>query len=213
MTAEYAGSTNYLGSTAPAYYQVVQPLPVAVNDAGGTLQETPVTLTVLANDLDPAGGGLLISAITLQPVHGALQVAPDAKTVLYTPESGYAGQDSFLYVAIDTNGNSDDALVTIMVTAKNQTAEPPQIEPVDPQVDANKEFTSPAASVEVQLPANFYTDTLSEKEILFLSYTPVVTATEETHTPPGNLKFGNFEFDLTLFRNNEPQHGVLFEAP
>lgn len=213
VTAGYAGSANYLGSTSPAYYQVVQPLPVAVNDAGGTLQETPVTLTVLANDLDPAGGGLLISAITLQPVHGAVAVAPDDQTVLYTPETGFSGQDSFMYVATDANGSSDDALATIMVTAKSQTAEPPQIEPVNPEVDASKEFTSPAANVEVQLPANFYTDTLSEKEILFLSYTPVVTATEPTHTPPGNLKFGNFEFDLTLFRNNEPQHDVQFEAP
>ena len=65
----------------------------------------------------------------------------------------------------------------------------------------------------MQLPANFITQTLADKDILFLSYTPAMTPTEETTTPPGNLKFGNFEFDLTLFLDNEPQHGVQFAVP
>ncbi len=52
-----------------------------------------------------------------------------------------------------------------------------------------------------------------EKDILFLAYTPVVTPTEPTKTPPANLKFGNFEFDLTLFFNNVAQHGVQFAVP
>ena len=68
-------------------------------------------------------------------------------------------------------------------------------------------------SVEVQLPGGFFTPTLENKDVLFLSYTQALTPTGETASPPGNLTFGNFEFDLTLFLNNEPQHGVQFAAP
>jgi hypothetical protein len=49
--------------------------------------------------------------------------------------------------------------------------------------------------------------------VLFLSYTPVVTPTQQTQTPPGTLKFGNFEFHLTLNWNDVPQHGVSFAKP
>lgn len=212
ITAEYVGDATFLGSTAPAVDQVVQALPVAVNDAAGTQQATPVTVAVLANDINPAGGELVVAEITTPAGHGAAEIAPDGKTVLYTPAEGFAGLDSFVYVARDKNGNSDDALAAIVVTAKSQTDEPPQIEAVDPLVNSTKPFTSPNAGVEVQLPAGFFTGTLTEKDILFLSYTAVVTPTEQTHTPPGNLRFGNFEFDLTLFLNNEPQHGDQFAA-
>lgn len=192
---------------------VVQPQPVAVNDAAGTLQDTPVSISVLANDLDPAGGGLTVSSVNLQPAHGAVQVTADNQTVIYTPGSGFAGQDSFVYVLHDANGRSDDALVTIVVSAKSQTGQPTQVTPVDPRVDNDKPFTSTHASVEGQLPAGFFPEPLGDKDILFLSYTPIVTPTEQTGTPPGNLKFGNFEFDLTLFLNNEPQHGIEFVTP
>ena len=37
--------------------------------------------------------------------------------------------------------------------------------------------------------------------------------TEQTGTPPGNLKFGNFEFDLTAYLNASPQHGIQFVQP
>ncbi len=210
ITAEYMGDATFLGSTAPAVHQVVQPLPIAVNDAAGTQQATPVTVAVLANDINPAGGELVVAEITTPAGHGAAEIAQDGKSVLYTPAEGFAGLDSFVYVARDKNGNTDDALAAIVVTAKSQTDEPPQIEAVNPLVDSTKPFTSPNAGVEVQLPAGFFTGTLTEKDILFLSYTAVVTPTEQTHTPPGNLRFGNFEFDLTLFLNNEPQHGAQF---
>ncbi len=213
ITAEYVGDATFLGSTAPAVDQVVQALPVAVNDAAGTQQATPVTVAVLANDINPAGGALVVAEITTPAGHGAAEIAPGGSAVLYTPAEGFAGLDSFVYVARDSNGNTDDALAAIVVTAKSQTDEPPQIEAVDPLVTSTKPFTSPNAGVEVQLPAGFFTGTLTEKDILFLSYTAVVTPTEQTHNPPGNLRFGNFEFDLTLFFNNEPQHGAQFAVP
>ena len=213
LTATYGGDGSCAGSTSQPYQQVVQmPLPLAVNDAAGTLQDTPVTVAVLANDLDPAGGGLTVAAITLQPAHGTAQPTADGKAVLYTPDAGFSGQDSFVYVAQDANGNTDDALATIVVAPKSQIGEPPQIAPVNPQVDTTP-FTSPTPMSRCSCRPASSRVTLTEKDILFLSYTPTLTPTEQTHTPPGNLKFGNFEFDLTLFLNNEPQHGVQFAVP
>ncbi|MFN8469129.1 MAG: choice-of-anchor Q domain-containing protein [Caldilineaceae bacterium] len=213
ITATYAGDNTHLPSTSAPYIQVVQPLPVAVNDAAGTLQDAPVTLAVLANDYDPVNGGLTVSAITLIPAHGTAQPTGDRKAVLYIPDAGFSGLDSFVYVARDANGHTDDALATVVVTPIAWVPWPPQITPVDPLVAVTSPFTSPNANVEVQLPAGFVTETVPEKSILFLSYTPVLTPTGETSSPPANLTYGNFEFDLTLFLDNEPQHGVQFATP
>jgi len=87
------------------------------------------------------------------------------------------------------------------------------VAPLDPTVQNTHRFTSTQATVTVGLPAGFFTATLTATDILFLSYTPVVTPTAPTHTPPGGLHFGNFQFDLALFHNDVPQHGVTFAQP
>lgn len=216
VAGSYQVTVTARGVVTPVTFTLtntVQSPPVAVNDAAGTLQDTPVTLAVLANDYDPVNGGLTVSAITLQPAHGTAQPTGSGQAVLYTPDAGFSGQDSFLYVAQDANGHTDDALATVIVSPKSQVTEPPQITPVDPLVAITSPFTSPNGNVEVQLPTSFVTGTVPEKSILFLSYTPALTPTVETLSPPANLTFGNFQFDLTLFLDNEPQHGVQFASP
>ncbi|MBK8050727.1 MAG: hypothetical protein IPK16_28625 [Anaerolineales bacterium] len=49
--------------------------------------------------------------------------------------------------------------------------------------------------------------------MLFLSYTPILTPTAPTAHPPGQLKFGHFEFDLRLFLNDVEQINYPFAAP
>ena len=214
--AAYQVTVTARGVVTPVTFTLtntVQPPPAAVNDAAGTLQGEPVTVAVLANDSDPAGGGLTVSAITLIPAHGTAVPTGNGQAVLYTPDAGFFGLDSFEYVAQDANGHTDDALAAVVVSPKGQVSEPPQITPVNPQVAITTPFTSTGAGVAVQLPGGFFTQTLENKDVLFLSYTPVVTPTGETASPPANLTYGNFEFDLTLFLNNEPQHGVQFATP
>ena len=124
VAGSYQVTVTARGVVTPVIFTLTNaaPPPVAVNDAAGTLQDTPMTLTVLANDYDPAGGGLTVSAITLIPAHGTAQPTGNGQAVLYTPAAGFSGQDSFVYVAQDANGHTDDALATVIVSPKSQVA-------------------------------------------------------------------------------------------
>ena len=134
----------------------------------------------------------------------------------YTPAAGYSGIDTFTYTIQDINGNRDDALVAIVVTLAVEGKSKPQVGAVDPALDSSATFTTstaPAATLEVQAPAGFFTGTLGQKDILFLSFTPVITPSQQTSSPPANLRFGNLEFNLSLYRNDELLAGQMFAPP
>lgn len=172
-----------------------------------------MAIPVLANDIDGAGGGLAVVSITSPPEHGTATIAPDGQTVNYTPTVEFSGEDTLVYLAEDVNGNADAALVAIVVSPGSSTNAPPQIAPVSPEVAVTLPFTGPGVDVNVQLPPSFYPGVVGEQDNLFLSFTSYYTPTENTNTPPTNLKFGNYEFDLTLYLNGVPQHGVQFAVP
>ncbi|MGR4872430.1 Ig-like domain-containing protein, partial [Variovorax sp. LARHSF232] len=75
--------------------------------------------------VDPDGDALAITVDT-PPAHGALVINPDG-TYTYTPEPGFSGEDSFVVIADDGNGN-----LTPIVIALNVLPEAPQL--VDPQL-------------------------------------------------------------------------------
>lgn len=90
--------------------EVVNSPPQAVDDAFGPDFSGA---NVLANDTDPEGDSL--TAILEQgPANGSLQLNADG-SFTYTPESGFRGEDSFVYRASDGELQSDDALVTLRV--------------------------------------------------------------------------------------------------
>jgi len=99
------------GSPSPSLSELNDP-PTAVGDSF-TLHpaNTAFFLTVLANDSDPEGGGILLSAITSQPQHGTAQLS--FQTVKYTPTIGYTGADSFNYRVCDFQENCAIASVDI----------------------------------------------------------------------------------------------------
>ena len=121
--------------------------------------------------------------------------------------------DSFTYTLEDSNGQRSTATVAVVITALDETDEAPQVAPVDPTMQSTQHFTSLQATVTANLPAGFFPGTLETTDVFFLSYTPVLTPTEHTHTPPGTLRFGNFQFDLAAFVNDQPQHGLVFAQP
>ena len=93
--------------------------PIANPDTVTTLEETPVTIDVLANDTDPSGATIIPSSVTIttQPAHGTVSVDPATGNVLYTPAFNYSGTDTFQYTISDTNQvTSKPGLVTINVT-------------------------------------------------------------------------------------------------
>jgi hypothetical protein len=98
---------------------------VAANDTASTVAGTTVAVRVTANDYDPLGSTLRILWVGAAE-HGTVTVANAGTAddwsddyVLYTPDDGYVGQDSFQYL-ISRNGEAlgvAAAEVTIRVTA------------------------------------------------------------------------------------------------
>ncbi len=73
-------------------------MPNATNDIGVTAEDTALVLMVLANDSDPDGDMLGVSAVT-QGANGA--VVHDGLTVTYTPNADFSGTDNFAYDVCD----------------------------------------------------------------------------------------------------------------
>ncbi len=93
---------------------------VAKDDVEQTVVDTPVTVKVVSNDEHVPTQGTL--TIVTQPKNGTVVIndngttnAPSDDEVVYTPNRGYAGVDSFEYELCDTMGNCSIAKVTITV--------------------------------------------------------------------------------------------------
>lgn len=77
-------------------------------------------LNVLANDAPnpDAGETLTISAVTAA-ANGTVSIAPNNLSLIYTPNSTFAGSDTFTYTVSDGNGGSRTATVTVNVANVN----------------------------------------------------------------------------------------------
>lgn len=98
--------------------------PVANNDTYTVPGNTPLQITtraagVLANDVDPEGDNTIQAVLVPNsgPTNGVLTFNSDG-TFTYTPNPGFFGTDSFRYRATDGGPLSNEATVTINVTAK-----------------------------------------------------------------------------------------------
>nr|WP_062339360.1 Ig-like domain-containing protein [Herbidospora sakaeratensis] len=80
----------------------------AADDTAATLQDTAVTVPVLAND---TGAGATITAVGT-PAHGTATVSGNG--ILYTPPAGLSGTDTFTYT-ISTPCGTSTATVTVVV--------------------------------------------------------------------------------------------------
>lgn len=95
---------------------VTQP-PVANDDAGRTVVNTPVNIPILNNDTFTGTANLNPSSISIktQPTNGTVTVSPTGE-LTYTPKPGFQGTDELTYTVKDINGNeSNVATVTVSV--------------------------------------------------------------------------------------------------
>ncbi len=90
---------------------------VANDDSYNGFGGTDITGNILDNDSDPEGDTFTVTSNT-DPGNGTVTVAPNGD-IVYTPNSGYTGPDSFTYTITDANGATDMATVYITVTANN----------------------------------------------------------------------------------------------
>jgi hypothetical protein len=93
--------------------------PLAVDDSVITDEDSSVTISVAANDLDVDGNLDPASVIAISgPSHGTLVNNGDG-TFNYTPDPNFNGADSFVYQVCDTGGLCSIATVDIIVNPIN----------------------------------------------------------------------------------------------
>ncbi len=182
------GGTSSASVTVVVAAQPNRP-PVAANDTATTAFATPVTIAVLANDSDPDGDALTIGAVTA-PAHGTAAISANA--IVYTPQAGYSGPDTFNYTISDGRGGTATASVAVTVTpqpnrppvAVNDTATTIAGQPVTVNVLANDSDPDGDALtiVGVTTPANG---------------SVVATATTVTYTPAPRFT-GTDTFSYTI---------------
>uniref|UniRef100_UPI00355C2143 Ig-like domain-containing protein n=1 Tax=Ruegeria jejuensis TaxID=3233338 RepID=UPI00355C2143 len=90
--------------------------PVAQDDATSGEQDGPIQIDVLANDSDADGDALSIDISGSTPANGSVSVSNGQ--IVYTPDPGFVGEDSFTYAASDGTA-SNTATVTVTVYETN----------------------------------------------------------------------------------------------
>ena len=93
--------------------------PLANDDTATTPSGTAKSVSVLANDSDPDGDSLSITAKT-NGTNGT--VTCTSTTCTYTPAGSYRGSDSFTYTVSDGHGGTDTASVAVTVTNRAPNA-------------------------------------------------------------------------------------------
>ena len=97
--------------------------PVNVSTAAGT----PVTVTLAGSDIESCELGFAVTVPPANGTTGGFSSQPctpgspndDSATVVYTPNSGFTGSDSFSYQVTDGSGATATATVSITVGATN----------------------------------------------------------------------------------------------
>ncbi len=112
---------NSFGDCSTATVSItVHPIVDAIDDAISTMENTAVTIDILANDNDiPSVATLTIA----NPTNGTITVNdngtpsdPFDDTIAYMPNSGFSGADSFTYTICDGASNCSTATITVIVT-------------------------------------------------------------------------------------------------
>ena len=181
------------GGTASTVVSVtvtaINDLPMAVDDAVVTPEDTAVNINVLANDSDVDGDALTVTAVTT-PTNGVAVINLD-DSVTYTPTVGYNGADSLTYTIEDGQGGSDTANIQITVTGTNDNPVA-----VDDNV-ATAEDTAVVIDV-LSNDSDLDGDPLTIVAVTApLSGTAVISGNNVIYTPDANF-FGADSFSYTI---------------
>ena len=94
--------------------------PVAVDDSVTTQMNTPVAISVLANDTDADNDSLTVEAVVRAPAQGTAVVDTGGQTITYTPPTNWTGMTTFTYRVTDGSTGRAVATVTVTVTPVNR---------------------------------------------------------------------------------------------
>lgn len=168
--------------------------PTATNQSVGTNEDTPVDVTIVANDID--GDSLSYTPTTPTANGGTVSCAGAVCT--YTPASGYSGTDSFDVLVADPSGATATSTVTVSISALNNTA--PQINDGTVVIleDTLRAFTLPSADADGD-PRTYSVQTYPAQGSLTCGSTGSCT-----YMPPANFS-GNQSFVIQV---NDGRGGI-----
>jgi cytochrome c peroxidase len=129
-TITYVASDGFLVSFARIHITIAEgnAPPVAADDSFDVPPDSMNNqLMVLDNDYDPDGDNLVVASVT-SAANGVASVGPGGAYVLYTPNAGFQGQDSFSYTVRDPSGAEATANVSVTVPPSGvQPNRPPEL--------------------------------------------------------------------------------------
>lgn len=133
-----------LAASAMVTFHAGNSAPVTAVDSVQTDEDFELIIDVLANDSDPDGDALSVSAFTA-PNFGSVSLLPSG-ALLYTPDLDQNGIDTFFYTATDGKGTFTEEQVLVTVLAVNDA----------PRLGADLAVTLEDQAVEVNVLANDY---------------------------------------------------------
>ncbi|NNE68926.1 MAG: tandem-95 repeat protein [Rhodothermales bacterium] len=190
-------------------FQPTGPLPVednparlvAVDDAFTTPEDTPITIRVLDNDIDPSGVGLEIDDVT-DPAAGATLSDAGNGGILVTPDADFNGDIVFTYTVEDNAGQTDDATVTVTVTAVNDA----------PRAAPDQAETIKGTPVEIRPLANDADVDGDALTVVSISTPASGTATLASNVvtfDPGTSFVGNVSFEYVVSDGQATKRGAI----
>ena len=91
--------------------------PIARDDETQTRVDRPIDVDVLANDTDPNGDVLIVTAVEQTGGDAVIDINPDGRGVQVAPAAGYAGPVTFTYTITDGRDGVASAAVNVVVTS------------------------------------------------------------------------------------------------
>lgn len=169
ITSVPAATINQVTRTFSVNTPSIPPPQARDDTASATVDSTANPIDVTANDLNAEGASVgLPSSRTARG--GTVALGEGGGRVLYTPPSGFSGQDSFTYQLTNCAGSST-ATVTVTVTAQGPSAQDAQVNvsPGGPTTIDMIPYVRNATSISVQSPPSYGTAMVSG---LRVTYTP-----------------------------------------
>jgi len=217
----YTANDGAADSNSATVSVIVNPVAgtvVAQDDTATAVEDTPVSINVLANDTSTRLFILNISGV-VQPANGTVVVT--GTTVVYTPAPDYDGLDTFTYTASDGGLGSDSATVSVTVIpvndgpdAINDSASTNEDTVVEIDVLANdSDVDGDSLTVASLIQPNYGAVTISGTVVLYRPQSSFNGADSFSYTiSDGNGGLDSAVVEVTVLPVNDPPDAVTDSA-